>query len=494
MPPRTPWREALIAGTPGLNTRYTLADGRVTRRVYLDNSATTLKLGIVQTAEAAYMPHYGSSHSDAHFAAQIANHLSAEARAEVLRFVGADADSHTCWFPGSGATAGLNRVAEVLATARPERDVVLCSLMEHHANDLPHRRFAKVVHVPLARHHGAFGAVDLNALEHMLAQYAGRVNYVALTGVSNVTGLANPLHEAAALAHRHGALLVADAAQMAAHMPITMSPPDAPEQHIDALCFSAHKIYAPGAPGVAVMKNQYLAAAAPGQLGGGMVEDVHTHTFKPRANLAEREQAGTPNLPGIIALQTALKALRQVGMQHIYEHECALHAYAFERLQAIDGVFIYAADAPARPPRIGALSFNIQGLHHTLTAAILNDYFNIATRDGCFCAHPYVRALVSRQMAEETDFDNLSPGEMEALADLHRGMVRASFAIYNEPADIDALAAALAAITARRDSYTRHYAKNAAGNYRHRQFRFDPRTAFDADRHVAAAFGGRRGG
>ena len=486
MPPTPPnWREALIADTPGLATRYRLADGRITRRIYLDSSATTLKLGLVQAAEAAYLPHYGSSHSNAHFAAQLAGHLLSQTRAEVLRFVGADPQTHTCWFPGSGATAGLNRIAEILAAVRPERDVVLCSLMEHHANDLPHRRFAQLVHVPLARLGGVFGAVDLKALAQLLEQYAGRVNYVALAGVSNVTGLPNPLGEAAELAHRHGALLVVDAAQMAAHQPICVSPDD-PAQRIDALCFSGHKIYAPGAPGVAVMHNEYLAAAAPGQLGGGMVEDVHTHTFTPQADLAEREQAGTPDLTGIVALQVALKALRRVGMQRIYEHECALHAYALKRLAAIDGVFVYAAEQEAEPPRIGALAFNIADFHHTLTAAILNDYFNIATRDGCFCAHPYVRALISQQLAETTDFDALSPGEMEALADLHRGMVRASFAVYNEPADIDALADALTQIIARRDDYTRHYEKTASGDYRHRDFRFNPNEAFDADEWVAA--------
>ena len=141
-----------------------------------------------------------------------------------------------------------------MATLRPERDVVLVSMMEHHSNDLPHRQHAgKVEHIPLEVEGTYAGEVDLQALEQLLETYKGRVNYVAVTGVSNVTGIINPISRIAALVHRYDTYLLVDGAQMVAHMPVYLEQDD-----IDLFVFSGHKIYAPGSPGVLVGKQSLL--------------------------------------------------------------------------------------------------------------------------------------------------------------------------------------------------------------------------------------------
>ena len=481
--------EMLRQSTVGLHTRYRLADGRETARVYLDSSASTLQLGVVNAVLQRFLPLYASTHTDVHFGAQLANYEYRQAHQTVLQFVHADAATHGCFFVGSGATAGLNRVAATLARWRPERDVVIVSAMEHHSNDLPHRQHTEtVLQLPLARHGGDFETVDLTRLEQLLRQHDGRVNYVAVTGVSNVTGIVNPIYAIAGLAHRYGALIVVDAAQMAAHLPLRVSNREQPNHTLDVVCLSGHKLYAPMSPGAVVARLEPFTAAPPQELGGGMVDDVFANHFIPTATLPERAEAGTPNIAGAIALASALQALDTVGMDYIAQREAGLMRYAIEALGRIDEVVIYGQTDPGRVQRIGALSFNLRDLPHGLTAAILNDYFNIAVRNACFCAHPYVRELIGDALAEYLDMDNLSNAEMEALAELHRGMVRASFALYNRRQDVDFLVAAVKKICADKAAYARHYRQCDNGDYVHTQFRFDHRQVFSTRQQVADWF------
>ena len=160
---------------------------------------------------------------------------------------------------GSGVTAGMNKIAQTLKRLRPERDMVLVSMMEHHSNDLPHRKHGgHVIHIPVDTHESKMGCVDMELLEHYLREYEGRVNYVSITGISNVTGIINPINEVAKLAHHYGAYIVVDAAQMAAHVPIHMSGNKNPDMDVDALIFSGHKTYAPGSPGVVVARKDLI--------------------------------------------------------------------------------------------------------------------------------------------------------------------------------------------------------------------------------------------
>ncbi|CAN0464782.1 unnamed protein product, partial [Phaeothamnion confervicola] len=225
------------------------------------------------------------------------------------------------FFVGSGTTGGMNRVARTLSQRFPERDVVITSLMEHHSNDLPHRKhFREVVHAHTASGSTAMGPVDVGAIARALEAHAGRVAYVAITGVSNVTGLLNPIREIAKLAHTHGALMVVDGAQMVAHVPVQMSGNTDPAEDIDVFVFSGHKIYAPGSPGVVVARKELFLGQEPVEVGGGMVDDVWTDRYTPTAALPCREEAGTPNITGAIGLAAALYALDQVGMDTVYAH------------------------------------------------------------------------------------------------------------------------------------------------------------------------------
>jgi cysteine desulfurase/selenocysteine lyase len=469
---------ARIAGSAvGLDLEIPLATGRQARRIYLDSTASTLRLGVVQAVLDRYQPYYANTHSTVHFGARLSTREYGWAHDMVLDFVRADRARYTAFFVGSGTTGGMNRVARTLAGRLPGKDVVITSLMEHHSNDLPHRaNFREVVHVPPECGSTSMGCIDLAALEKALKAHEGRVAYVSMTGVSNVTGIINPVREAAALAHAHGALMVVDAAQMIAHVPVTMSGNANPAHDIDVLVFSGHKIYAPGSPGVVVARRDLFEGGVPVEVGGGMVDDVWLDRFTPTAALPDREEAGTPNIVGAIGLGAALYALHKVGMDAVYEEETELMEHALGRLTALPDIAIYGDTDMGRYPRAGALSFNVKGMHHALAAAILNDYFGIAVRNQCFCAHPYVREMVTEALAAADDA--LSPAELEALAEMQRGMVRASFGIYSTHEDVDALAAALADIVANRERYEAVYDMLPNGDFQHKTFRFEPERHF----------------
>jgi selenocysteine lyase/cysteine desulfurase len=372
----------------------------------------------------------------------------------------------------------MNRLAYTLSQRLPGRDVVISSVMEHHSNDLPHRKhFREVIHVPCSMVGPATGAVDVAAIERALKTYSGRVAYVSVTGVSNVTGIVNPIHDIAAVAHAHGASVIVDGAQMVGHLPVIMSGNSNPARDIDALVFSGHKIYAPGSPGVVVVRKTLFEGGVPLEVGGGMVDDVWVDRYSPTAALPDREEAGTPNIVGAIGLAAALYALDKAGMEAVQAKETALMCHAIECLKALDDVVIYGDIDTMRTQRAGAISFNVRGMHHALAAAILNDYFNIAVRNQCFCAHPYVREMIMESLAAEDD-GTLSNEQLEEFAEMQRGMVRASFGIYTSAADIDALGAALTEITANQERFKVNYERLPSGDFRHHSFCFEPRNWF----------------
>ncbi len=475
--------EKLRQSTAGLNVEYTLATGEVRRRIYLDSTASTLQLGIVGDVMAKYLPYYANTHTNVHFNAILSTHEFEWARQTVLDFVQADPSTHGCFFVGSGTTGGINRIARTLARKTPERDVVITSIMEHHSNDLPHRKhFDTVLHVPVVIQDKGFGAVDVAHIEAALKRYAGRVNYVSVTGVSNVTGIINPIYDIAELAHRYDSLILVDAAQMAAHVPIRVSGHDNPLRNLDMVAMSGHKIYAPGSPGVVITRKTLFCETEPDEVGGGMVDDVHVDRYLPTRNFPDREEAGTPNIAGAIALATALYTLNKIGMETIDAEEADLINYAVREMNKIDNVVIYGCTDTSDCRRAGAVSFNVRNMHHSLTAAILNDYHNIAVRNACFCAHPYVREMITNDLEEQ--LEGLSNAEMEALAELQRGMVRSSFGIYNTKEDVDALVAALKDICAHQDDYAHQYHQATDSTFVHKTFRFDSTSVFSARNEV----------
>ncbi len=477
--------EKLRTAFYGLDTRYTLADGRTARRTYLDSAASNLCLKVTDEIVHQALAHYANTHSQLHFGARIMTALYEHAHQIVLDFVGAT-DDYTAVFCGNGVTGALNRMARTLAQQRPERDVAITTMMEHHANDLPHRKhLGHVVHVPVEKDpDGEAGRVDMAALQRAVEDHAERLNYIAITAASNVTGITNPIHEIARLAHQAGALVVVDAAQSAAHLPMTMVT-DAPEETIDVLCLSGHKIYTPGSPGVIVARKVLFAGLEPQEVGGGIVSFVDTKRYKIVEDLPAREETGTPNIPGALALATTLYLMGRIGMDVIEEDERALTQYALERFDAIDKLHIYGSHRLEIADRIGVVTFNINGLPHGLVTAALNDYFGIAVRNECFCAQPFVRQLLgiadAQGVAPDACMDARLPGTRP-------GMVRVSFGLYNTRADVDAAAEALSHIATNQDFYRKHYVPvpDDSGDWRHRSFAFSPADAFQIEREVDA--------
>jgi selenocysteine lyase/cysteine desulfurase len=458
----------------GLDTEYPLADGRRARRHYLDSAASSLMLEPAWATADAFLRHYANTHSLLHFGARIATHAYLWAHGRVLAFVGADPSRHTCAFVGSGSTAGFNRLARGLGRLRPERPVVLVSDMEHHSNDLPHRKHAeRVEHVPLSGGSPAFGALDLEALRGALEQHRGRVRYVAVTAASNVTGIINPLRAIADLAHAHGAWVLVDGAQRIAHAPVRM------DDGIDFLVFSGHKVYAPGSPGVIVGARALLSQVEPDEVGGGMVDDVSFQDYAVTERFPEREEAGTPNIVGAVLLGAALEALMQVGLDAVQAHEQALLARLMAALRARAGVRVYGDTDLARAPRVGTIAFNLEGLDHALVAAVLNDYFGVAVRNACFCAHPYVREMLKPELWEADEEVDVEDERGLAALELRKGMVRASLGLYTVPEDIDALLAGIDALLADPQGFRARYELADDGVFRHRSFAVPVRTLFD---------------
>ncbi|UCD36655.1 MAG: aminotransferase class V-fold PLP-dependent enzyme [Fidelibacterota bacterium] len=457
----------------GLDTTYPVASGQTTRRIYLDSTASTLMMGAAHRAITAFLEHYANTHSLLHNSAWLATRAYAWAHERILRFVHADPEQYTCFFTGSGTTAGVNRMARVFRDLQPERDTVLVSIMEHHSNDLPHRKhLGRVIHLPVAIHKDGMGCVDTKALEKLLEREQKRVNYVAITGVSNVTGIINPIGEIARLAHKHGALVLVDAAQMVAHIPVQVSGHTDAAKDVDALIFSGHKTYVPGSPGVVIARKEHLSQLEPEEVGGGMVERVFTERYTVSPKFPDREEAGTPNIPGAIGLAVAIEVLDRIGMDFLVEEENRIINYALDGLKSIPEVEVYGSTDTIACPRAASISFNVEGVHHSLVAAVLNDYHNIAVRNECFCAHPYVIEMIPDQAAE---YIAMSDEDLAASGLPKPGMVRASFGLYSTRADADALVKAIKDIILNKDTYLPLYQLAETDHeFRHVTFSLDP--------------------
>jgi len=458
----------------GARTAYRTLAGDSRARVYLDSAATTLMLARVNAAVQRLLEHYASTHSDAYVSAELAAEALAYARREVLALVGAADGGWHAMFAGSGSTAVLNRLAHALARLTPDRDVVVVSSLEHHSNDLPHRDHAKVVHAALETPDG--NGLTTDGLERALAEYGQRIAYVAVTAASNVTGLIVPLARIARLARSVGAYVVVDGSQYVPHAPLDLGALARDGATIDALAFSGHKTYAPGAPGVLVL-NHTLAATLPStEFGGGMVASVHEHTFTPHHEPEERFEAGTPDIVGAFALGVAANTLRRLDPARIHARESALVERLWHALSAIPGVRLYGP-APDAAPRTGCVSFNVAGIDHGLTARILADHFNIQVRNGCFCAEPYVRRLLKDEVFE-LDLDPDAP-DADARIARRLGLVRASLGLHNDASDVATLASALADVASDPARYTRAYREVGATGYAHEHGR-PARVALDA--------------
>jgi selenocysteine lyase/cysteine desulfurase len=437
----------------GVDQQVPLLDGSRVPYVNLDNAASTPPLREVAEAVARFLPFYSSVHRGTGFKSRLSTAVYERAHEVIGRFVGANPASNTVIF-GKNTTEAVNKLSYRLPLT-PD-SVVLTTMLEHHSNDLPWRSRAQVVHVGATPE----GRLDLEDFDRKLAEYAGRLALVTVSGASNVTGFIQPVHELARKVHAHGTRILVDAAQLAPHRKVDMRPDDDPE-HLDFVVLSAHKMYAPFGTGALIGPKEVFLHSGPEYSGGGTV-DVVTLDEVHWAGTPDREEAGSPNVVGALAMAVAAEELLEVGMQSIAEHEAELAALALKRLGAIEGIRIYGESDPARAAeRVGVIPFNLRGVSHFLVAAILGYEAGIGVRSGCFCAHPYVVHLLQLDAEEARTWrSQLLGGDKSHMP----GMVRISFGCYNTEADIERLVDMLERI-ARREYRGEYMLEVGSGEY-----------------------------
>ena len=374
--------------------------------VYLDNAATTQKPRcVIDAISDEYCSVNANVHRGVHFLSQQATQLHEDAREVVRNFINARSTAEIVFTRGT--TESLNLVASSFGEAfLKEGDEVIVSEMEHHSNIVPWQLLRdkkgivlKVIPIDDC------GRLKLEVLEALLTP---RTRLVSVAHVSNVLATVNPVKRIAEMVHAHGALLLVDGAQSVPHIKV-----DVQELDCDFYVFSGHKVYGPTGVGVLYGKESLLDRMPPYQGGGEMIARV---TFEKTTyeRLPYKFEAGTPDYVGTHALAVALQYVSHIGMEAIAAHEHALTQLAMEQMRGIKGMQLYGETED----KGAVVAFNIEGIHH-LDLGTLLDRLGIAIRTGHHCAQP----LMQHYGVE--------------------GMARASFALYNTKAEVEALVAGI---------------------------------------------------
>jgi cysteine desulfurase/selenocysteine lyase len=374
--------------------------------VYLDNAASAQKpKAVLDALQRAYGEEYANVHRGLHFLANAATDNYEGARKTVARFLNAPSDQDIVFT--KNATEAINLVAQSFGGMRiGEGDEIVLTIMEHHSNIVPwhfhrERRGAKLKWVPVTDE-GAFRIEDFEAA------LGPRTRMVAITHMSNVLGTAVPVKEVTRIAHDRGIPVLVDGSQAAVHLPV-----DVQDIDCDFYVFTGHKVYGPSGIGALYGKREHLSVMPPYQGGGEMIETV-TEDGVSYGVPPHRFEAGTPPIAEAAGLTAALEYMMAIGKDAIAAHEADLRDYATQRLGELNSVQIFG-----RAPDKGAIvSFAMKGAHAHDVATIL-DRSGVAVRAGTHCAEP----LLARFGVTST--------------------CRASFAIYNTRAEVDALAEAL---------------------------------------------------
>ena len=379
--------------------------------IYFDNGATTQKpLRVVERIVSGYYTTNSNIHRGVHYLSQRATEAHENARERIRRFLNAPLASEIIFTRGT--TEAINLVAFSFGEAFcHEGDEIVVSVMEHHSNIVPwqmlcERKKMKLKVIPMSDQ----GELLQDAFQALLTP---KVKLVAITHVSNVLGTVNPVGEMIQKAHAAGIPVLVDGAQSVPHLKVDIQALDA-----DFYAFSAHKIYGPLGIGVLYGKSDLLNRMPPYQGGGEMIEQVHFEKTTYNV-LPYKFEAGTPDFIGSTALAEALDFIDEIGLDRISNYEHQLLSYAVEEFKKIDEMRIIgtAADKSA------VISF-LLGSIHPFDVGTLLDHLGIAVRTGHHCAQPLIDRL---------GID---------------GTVRASFAIYNTPEEVDVMVKALHRIKA----------------------------------------------
>lgn len=385
----------------GKDVTVPLVTGGEVTYAALDYAASAPALQRVWDDVAAYAPYYGSVHRGAGYLSQLSTDLFENSRATVAEFLGCRADDQVIFTRST--TDSLNLLAAVV----PADCQVFVYETEHHASLLPWRD-ARVTYLNAPR-------TPAQAVETLERALADRDPYgpalVCVTGASNVTGELWPVKELAAAAHSHGARIVLDAAQLAPHHPV-----DIAELDVDWVAFSGHKLYAPFGSGVLAGRADWLQDAEPYLAGGGASRKVARRTDGgvdvEWHSTAARHEAGSPNVIGVYSIASACKALTEAGFDRLVAREQQLVTRVREGLAEVPQVKVlslFGDDAP----RVGVISFVVEGWNSSHFAAALSAEYGIGVRDGLFCAHPLVRTLLGSDPQDpgECGAPEAEPGE-----------------------------------------------------------------------------------
>ncbi len=376
--------------------------------VYLDNAASTQKPKVVIDALVSYYQRDNSNiHRGLHTLAERATAAYENTRRHAARFVG-DVLPEEIVFT-SGTTHAINTVAATWGEENiSEGDEILITEMEHHANLIPwmmlaKRKGATLRRIPIT----ADGYLKMEQLDSLLTD---KTKLVAVSHMSNVLGTINPVADIVAAAKKVGALVLADGAQAAPHMPVNVK-----ELEVDFYTFSAHKMLGPTGVGILYGRRELLENMPPFLTGGEMIQKV-TFDEATWADLPHKFEAGTPNIADVVAFDAALTYLENLGMDAIRRHEIELSDYTIQKLLEIDGIEIQGPTDGR--DRGGAISFTDANIHPHDIGTFL-DSRGVAVRAGHHCAQPLMRVM----------------GKVATA--------RASLYVYNDEADIDALASAI---------------------------------------------------
>ncbi len=408
----------------GADIEVPLVSGERCRYVNLDIAASAPASAAVMNAVIEFMPWYSSVHRGAGYKSMVATEAYESARADVGRYFGAGDDQVVLF------TRNTTDAMNLLASCLPDDVEVVAFETEHHANLLPWKRHGATL---LPAPHSAADAVA--ALDAHLATSPGAW-LVAVTGASNVTGELWPIEALTEVAHRHGARVVVDAAQLAPHRRVDMQ-----AIGVDYLAASGHKMYAPFGAGVLVGRSDWLDEAEPFLAGGGAVRFVDTNETM-WADLPDRQEAGSPNVVGAVAMAAACRELEQADVDTLAAEEHHLAERLLSGLAAIPGVEIYSLWGPDSD-RIGVATFNLEGVPYATLAAALSAEYGIGVRHGCFCAHPLMFELLRVDRAEAIGMrDAMRHGGEVAVP----GAVRASLGFGSTADDVERFLAAVGTI------------------------------------------------
>jgi selenocysteine lyase/cysteine desulfurase len=420
------------------------ADGVDRPYLNLDAAASTNALEGVARRVHEFLPRYSSVHRGAGYKSRLATRAYEEARLAALAFAGRTPDTPDVAIICRNTTEAINHLAYRLGLASD--DVVVTTVVEHHANLLPWARYCRRRFVECGRE----GTFEVGAVEEALSG-SPRPRLLAVTGASNVSGWQPPVEELIHAAHERGIPVFIDAAQLAPHRPLPAA--------ADFVAWSGHKMYAPFGAGVLVGPRSVFSEGDPFLAGGGAVElvdlDEVVWTDPP-----EREEAGSPNVIGAVALHEAIDALGEIGFDAVTGHDAELALGLRRGLGTIEGVRLLGPGLDTET--LPVATFTVEGIHHALMAARLSAEYGIGVRHGCFCAHPYLLRLLGLSADEVAAYrEAVRSGDHRSMP----GAVRASAGINTSLADIDRFLAAVTEIVGGGPSPIDYRQDPATGDY-----------------------------